>query len=151
MIQRISTALPDLYLADETAWLEAMSTLIERGRYDDLDYHHLGEYLADMARRDRREVESRLAILIAHILKWKHQPDRRSGSWRSTIVVQRQELAGLVERGVLRSHAEKMLETVYRRAVEQAAAETGLPDDQFPAACPFSLEELLSSDLPAEE
>ena len=58
-----------LYEQDETAWLEAMSELIRLGRLDEVDYPNLAEYLAEMARRDRREVESRLTVLIAHALK----------------------------------------------------------------------------------
>src|SRR5205814_7814333 len=98
MIQRAATTLSQLYEVDETAWLEAMADLIQQGRWDDLDQAHLAEYLNDMARRDRREVESRLTTLLAHVLKWVHQPEQRSRSWRATIVEQRQELAGLVGR-----------------------------------------------------
>src|SRR2546423_7111340 len=104
MAQALSPSV--LYEQDETAWLEAMAELIRLGRLDEVDYPNLAEYLADMARRDRREVESRLTTLIAHLLKWAHQPDSRSRSWRGTIIEQRQELEGLVGRGVLRNHAE---------------------------------------------
>ena len=150
MIQRAVTTLAQLYEADETAWLEAMADLIGQGRWGDLDYPHLGEYLGDMARRDRREVESRLATLLAHILKWMHQPESRSRSWRGTIVEQRQELAGLADRGVLRNHAEVVLPHVYAKAVERAAAETGLAVESFPAECPYTLEQLLVLEFPAE-
>jgi hypothetical protein len=139
-----------LYESDETAWLEAMSALIKQGRLDEVDYPNLAEYLADMARRDRREVESRLTVLIAHALKWAHQPEHRSGSWRGTIIEQRQELEGLVSRGVLRNHAEAVLEDVYRKAVERAVAETGLPAETFPQACPRTLDQWLSADLLGE-
>ena len=139
-----------LYERDETAWLEAMSELIRLDRLDEVDYPNLAEYLADMARRDRREVESRLTVLLAHALKWVHQPDCRSGSWRGTIIEQRQELEGLVSRGGLRNHAEAELEDVYRKAVERAAAETGLPPETFPVACPYTLDQLLSADLLAD-
>jgi hypothetical protein len=81
-----------LYEHDETAWLEAMAELIRMGRLDELDYANLAEYLSDMARRDRREVESRLSGLLSHVLKWVHQTDGRSGSWKGTIIEQRQEL-----------------------------------------------------------
>jgi Domain of unknown function DUF29 len=150
MIQRAATDLSQLYEADETAWLEAMADLVRQGRWDDLDYPHLGEYLSDMARRDRREVESRLATLLAHVLKWVHQPEHRSRSWRGTIVEQRQELAGLVARGVLRHHAEAVLADAYAKAVERAAAETGLAVASFPAECPYTLDQLLSPEFPAE-
>jgi len=139
-----------LYEQDETAWLDAMADLIRLGRLDEVDYPNLAEYLADMARRDRREVESRLTVLIAHVLKWAYQPERRSGSWRGSIIKQRQELEALASRGVLRNHAEAVLADAYRKAVERAAAETGLPAETFPVACPYSLDQLLSADLLAE-
>jgi hypothetical protein len=140
----------ELYEVDETAWLEAMADLIDRGAYRDLDYAHLEEYLSDMARRDRREVESRLVVLIAHVLKWVHQPDQRSRSWRATLVEQCQELARLVGRGVLRTHAEAVLSEVYGEAVERAAAEIGLPAAAFPEECPYSLDQLLGFEPTAE-
>ena len=74
-----------MYERDETAWLEAMSALAANGRYAEMDFRNLSEYLADMAKRDRREVFSRLVVLLSHLLKWEHQPERRSGSWRGTI------------------------------------------------------------------
>ncbi len=150
MIQRAATTLSQLYEADETAWLEGMAELIEQGRWDELDYAHLREYLGDMARRDRREVKRRLTTLLAHVLKWLHQPDRRSRSWRATIIEHRQELADLATRGVLRNHAEAVLAEAYAEAVERALAETGLPAGSFPPACPFTLEQLLSPEFPAE-
>src|SRR3954452_12731877 len=123
MVVRALERLTALYERDETAWLEAMAERIRDGRLGELDYENLGEYLADMARRDRREVESRLAVRIAHLLKWEHQPRRRSRSWRATIEVQRQELVRLLESGTLRNHAEAALRRVYADGVRQAAAE----------------------------
>ncbi len=150
MIQRAGTTLSQLYELDETAWLEAMADLIQQGRWGDLDYPHLREYLTDMARRDRREVESRLTTLLAHILKWQHQPEHRSRSWRGTIVEQRQELSRLAEQGVLRNHAEAVLPAAYAGAVERAAAETGLPAGSFPAGCPYTLAQVLAWEFPVE-
>jgi Domain of unknown function DUF29 len=150
MIQRAVENLSQLYESDEAAWLEEMADLIQQGRWGDLDYPHLREYLTDMARRDRREVKSRLTTLLAHVLKWLHQPDQRSRSWRATIVEQRQELSGLAAGGVLRNHAEAILAEAYEEAVERAAAETGLAAESFPAECPYTLEQLLAPEFPAE-
>lgn len=136
-----------LYQTDETAWLETAAELIRRGRLTDVDPICLANYLSDMARRDRRETESRLIVLLTHVLKWFHQPEQRSRSWRATIIEQRQELEGLIGTGVLRTHAEAILPDAYRKAVERAAAETGLAPETFPAHCPYSLEQLLSADL----
>jgi hypothetical protein len=148
MVGRTPDPLAMLYEQDETAWLDVMAELVRAGRYEELDFGHLGEYLRDMARRDRREVDSRLRVLIAHLLKWTHQPERRSRSWRATIIEQRQELTGLLESGTLRNHAQAALPRVYPQAVERAEAETGLPPGTFPADCPWTPEQLEAFELP---
>ena len=147
MVQQTAEALAALYEADETAWLEATADSIRHARFDQIDPSTLAEYLADMARRDRREVMSRLAVLIAHLLKWRYQPDRRTGSWRGTVEVQRQELAELLESGVLRNYAAEVLEKAHTNGVRQAVAETELPDSTFPAECPWGLDAVLSEAL----
>ena len=144
-------SLAALYEQDETAWLDAMAELAREGRSVELDLANLAEYLSDMAKWDRREVESRLVVLLAHLLKWTYQPDRRSRSWRVTVVKQRQELVGLAYRGVLRNHAETALAEAYAKAVERAAAETGIAPGAFPTVCPYTLEELLTVTLPKDE
>ena len=131
-------ALPELYEQDETAWLEQMAALVQKRQFKQIDFVHLAEYLADMARRDRREVQSRLTTLLAHILKWLHQPERRSGGWHATVLHQQSELADMALTGVLRSHAEVVLANSFANAVKQAAAETGLPHNQFPPHCPYA-------------
>ncbi len=148
MVQPTPHALANLYLLDETAWLDATADLIRVGRLDEVDHDSLAEYLTDMAQRDRREVISRLAVLIAHLLKWSHQPGRRSGSWRETIEVQRQELTELLESRVLHNHAVATLAKAYANGVRQATAETGLADSIFPSECPYTLEDVLAESLP---
>jgi len=150
MTVELPEALSELFESDETAWLEAMADLIRQARLDELDYANLGEYLTDMARRDRREVESRLATLLTHVLKWVHQSDHRTRSWRGSIIEQRQELLALVDRGVLRNHAVERLAAAYAKAVERAAAETGFAVASFPSQCPYTLDQLLFADLLSE-
>src|SRR5208337_2527521 len=95
-----------------------------------------------------REVESRLVVLLSHLLKWTYQPDHRSRGWRATVIEQRQELNRLAGRGVLRNHAQEVLGGVYTEAVERTAAETGASRGRFPAKCPYTLDELLTVELP---
>ena len=142
-----------LYERDETRWLDVMSELIRAGRLDEVDYPNLAEYLADMARRDRREVVSRLSVLIAHLLKWQYQPDRRSGSWRATVEVQRQELAGaLLESGVLRHHAgeamgrARVTPTGSGRHGRDGRAGCHLPGEE----CPYTLDDVLAGPIGSE-
>jgi hypothetical protein len=147
MVQRQSQiTLAELYHEDETAWLEEMSRLVAQRRYQDLDIEHLSEFLSDMARRDKREVLSRLTLLLAHLLKWDHQPDQRSQGWKATIAVQRRELADLLESGALRNFADEVLPKAYERAVKQACLETDVPETTFPTECPFTLDTALGNE-----
>jgi hypothetical protein len=139
-----------LFERDETAWLEIMSQLAAEGRYAEMDSVNLSEYLLDMARRDRREVFSRLVTLLVHLLKWEFQPDRRSGSWRGTILEQRSELRKLLESGTLHNHALSVLTEAYADALKRAAAETELPRGTFPVECPWDLGTLLTDEEDAE-
>ena len=121
----------NLYEEDETAWLEETARLTAERRFDELDHEHLSQFLLDMARRDKREVLSRLTTLLLRLLKWEHQPDQRSKSWQATLAVQRQELHDLLESQTLRNHAQEVLAKAYERAVRLAALETGLAVESF--------------------
>jgi hypothetical protein len=145
MIERLKSE-PSLYLEDETAWLEQTAELIAHGRFNEIDCENLSEYLTDMARRDRREVLSRLTVLLVHMLKWDHQPQRRSGGWEATIKLQRAELEDLLESGTLRNHAAEVLAKAYDRARAAASAETGLSESTFSANCPYSLPAILGEE-----
>jgi len=134
MAVRAVERLPLLHDQDETAWLDVMAELARAGRTEELDLPHLADYLSDMARRDRRELESRLVILLNHLFKWTHQPAHRSRSWRSTVVERRQEMNRLAGRGVLRNHGETVLAELDPEAAE----------------CPFPFDQLLTVKLSEE-
>jgi hypothetical protein len=145
----MTTAAPtlaDLYHADEVAWYDAMAELIRLGRHAALDHAHLLDLLTDMGASARNEVDSRLVVLMQHVLKWLHQPDQRSRSWQLTIADQQFELAQRAGAGVLRRHALDRVADLYPQAVKRAGIETGLPASAFPADCPFTLEQLLAFD-----
>jgi hypothetical protein len=141
------TSLELLYEEDETAWLEAMSQLAAEGRYADMDTPHLSEYLSDMAKRDRREVVSRLTVLMSHLLKWNYQPEGRSRSWRCTILDQRLELQEMLDSGTLERHAEAVLAKAYSNARRRASAETEQRIETFPLESPWGLEEWMGDRL----
>ena len=132
-----------LYEQDETAWLEAMSALAAEGRYGEMDFPNLSEYLTDMSKRDRREVYNRLIVLLVHLLKWEHQPDQHSGSWRATVREQRRELRQLLESGTLRNHAAAVLMDAFAEARLQAADESEMDVTVFPTVNPWSLDEIM--------
>jgi len=139
MVQRTPASLATLYERDETAWLEQTAELVRAGRFAECDLLNLAEYLDSMAQRERREVFSRLIVLLTHLLKWEYQPDRRSGSWRGTIREQRRELRGLLESGTLLNQAISVFADAYAEARLQAADETELNLDIFPVQNPWEL------------
>jgi hypothetical protein len=144
MVQRTPEPTLSLYEADETAWLEQTAALVRDRRFDQVDATNLAEYLTDMANRDRREVFSRLVVLLTHLLKWDHQPGRRSSSWQATILEQQREMREIVDSGTLRNHAVAVFARAYENARKEAAAETGLARAAFPEECPWDLEAALA-------
>ncbi len=50
---------------------------------------NLIEEMETMGRSEKRELESRLTILLLHLLKWKYQEVRRGRSWQLSIDEQR--------------------------------------------------------------
>ena len=45
-----------------------------------------------MGRTEKRELVSRLTILLTHLLQWRYQPERRGNSWRRSIANSRDQL-----------------------------------------------------------
>ena len=146
MSQQPTPAPSALFEQDETAWLELTAALIAQGRLGEVDHAHLSEYLTDMARRDRREVLSRLVVLLVHLLKWEHQPEQHTGSWDATILNQRGELRDLLESRTLANYAAEVLAKAYDRAVKQASREMGAEPSALRPSCPWSLEQIVSQE-----
>ena len=130
---------------DFSAWAFQNAELLRQGRLLDCDAANIAEELDSMGRSVRRELASRLRILLMHMLKWHYQPERRGTSWRLTIRNQRTEIRDLLkENPSLSAQLPNELLTNYADARELATDETGLPENTFPDECPFSLEETLN-------
>jgi Domain of unknown function DUF29 len=133
-----------LYERDFYLWLEKQATRLRDGRLDQLDVANLLEEIEDMGRSEKRAVEGNLVVLLTHLLKYRFQPDQRSSSWRGSMVEHRRRLRKLLrESPSLLPIARAMFSECYADSCEQAAAETGLSPDTFPAELPFTLEQVL--------
>lgn len=138
-----------LYETDFCKWTEQQADLCRQGRWSELDLEHLSEELASMGARERRELINRLAILLAHLLKWRYQPQSRGNSWRLTIRLQRLEVADVLRQNPsLRPRVEEFVSDAYPRAILHAAGETGLDERDFPATCPFAMDQILNDYWP---
>jgi len=132
------------YEKDFYAWTIDSAYLLRSGQLQKIDVEHIAEEIESMGKSQKRELVHRLAILIAHLLKWQYQPVRRSRSWELTIKEQRIELSELLEDSPsLKNELERQLTHSYEKALLFAEKETGLAQDTFAATCPFDLKNLL--------
>ncbi len=83
----------DIYDRDFHAWPTEQAALLRAGRWSEADTRHIAEEIETLGRGQRRELVDRLAVLLLHLLKWSHQPERRGKSWRLTVEEQRRQLA----------------------------------------------------------
>lgn len=136
-----------LYEADFYAWTQQTADQLRRGEFSALDMAELVEEVIDMGNRHRDQLESRLTILIAHMLKWDYQPDKRSNSWRATIKLQRNRIQRLLKRmPSLGSALQEVLLEAYEDATALASEETTFPESRFPASLPYTMLEILSKE-----
>ena len=132
------------YDDDVVAWSAEQARLLREGRFELLDIAHLAEEIEDVGKSEQRELANRMALLLAHLLKWQRQSDRRGASWQVTIRNQRRGIARRLEETPSlhpRLASSGWWNAVWEDAVAQAAEETGLAD--FPEACPWSPQQVL--------
>jgi hypothetical protein len=122
--------------------------LLRAGRLSEADIAHIAEEIESLGKTEKRELVSRLRVLLLHLLKWQFQPSYRSASWRTSILNTRDELAvHLQDNPSLKSQIGDAMDVAYRRAVLDAVAETSLPKAGFPAAAPWSFEQVMDEDF----
>ena len=134
------------YQADFYAWTQQQAELLRNKKIEQIDWCNLAEEIEDMGRSEKRQLESRLEVLIMHLLKWQFQPNLRSRSWQLTIKEQRLRIEKLlVENPSLKSKLTDTREKIYPLAVISAEKETGL--SSFPETCPYDLTEILAPEF----
>jgi hypothetical protein len=137
-----------LYDLDFYAWAYKQAALLREGRFGEIDVDNIAEEIESMGRSQKSELVNRLAVLLAHLLKWRYQPSHRGNSWRLTIEEQRRGLADhLADNPSLNSQIDSALQRAYRLARLQAARETGLGRDAFPDGCPFAFDQMAADDF----
>jgi hypothetical protein len=137
------------YEQDFYVWIQHNIALLKQGKLNEIDIEILIDELEGMAKRDKRELTSRLMILIAHLLKWQFQPNKqKSGSWQSSIDEQRIQITEQLEESPsLKNTLHEGIGRAYPKAVTLAAKETGLSLEIFPKECPYRIEQLLDDDF----
>ena len=139
---------PDLYTSDFYRWTMVTAAALRRNQVDAVDFQIVAEELEDLGRTEQRELRHRLKQLMLHILKWIHQPARRSVSWRASVSAQRKEIQRLLQDNPsLRRQVKALMADAYGVALDLAVSQTKLPYDTFPAECPFTVDDVMSKDM----
>jgi hypothetical protein len=142
-----------LYEHDVVAWSREQARLLRAGRLSELDTEHIAEEIEDVGKSEQRELASRMAVLLAHLIKWRFQPERPSKSWQVTIRTQRNSLERRLRRTP--SLGTSLRDPDWRAdawddALDSATRDTGIED--LPPQCPWSAEQVLDHAwLPREE
>ena len=131
------------YQKDFYSWTGEQAELLRAGRFNELDVFNLVEEIETMGRSERRELQSRLTVLLVHLLKWQYQPARRGRSWTLTIKGQRINLEDVInDNPGLKSQLLVLLNNAYRLAIVEAAKQAMLEESIFPVKCPWTLDQI---------
>lgn len=144
--------LANLYETDALIWTDTQIALLRAGKFDQLDVEHIISELGYQVRKDKNEVASRLRGLMAHLLKYQFQPQRRSKSWLSTIHHHRQGILDVLKQmPSLRPQIDEYVAHNYPKAVRAAALDTHMPASTFPQDNPYTTEQLLDENFFPDE
>jgi hypothetical protein len=129
------------YKADIIAWANEQAALLRSGKLTAIDIDHIAEEIEDVGKSEQRELSSRMAVLLSHLLKWQFQPSHRTPSWKRTIKEQR---CGIERRIKKTPSLKSSLDDAdwwadaWGDAVSDAAVETELNSAIFPETCPWT-------------
>ena len=123
------------YEIDFANWLFDQADRLKRKDLENLNIEYLAEELEGLGRSQKRALRSHMRIRLAHMLKWDHQPEKRSRSWYSSL---RNSLSGMEDQIALSPSLgtdeiliQSMID-VFPRARREARLETGLPSSAGP-------------------
>jgi len=144
----MSTTTAQLYETDFYGWLQHQADMLRAGNFASLDRDNLIEEIDSMGKSHQRALESRLEILLMHLLKWQFQPKLAGPSWRATIRVQRDRIDKLLrENPSLKNRLPGAFAEAYRFASGMAETETGIDQSTFPVHCPWTFEQAMHPDF----
>ena len=138
----------NLYEHDFYAWANTQAALLRARKLEAADIENIAEEIASMGRSEKRELVSRLTVLLLHLLKWQYQPERRGSSWEASIIVHRRDLqVHLDDNPSLKSKLGESIAYAYSNAAITAVGETGLPKSTFPTTCPWTFGQIMDQDF----
>lgn len=136
------------YEKDFYGWAMENASLLKQGRFNEVDVENIVEEMESMGRSEKSQLTNRLAILIAHLLKWQFQPDFRGRSWHGTIKEQRKRAKILLkENPSLKNKLAEVFLDAYELSVDIVEKETSIDLKLLPSECPYSFEDCLDDNF----
>jgi hypothetical protein len=136
------------YAHDFYTWTLEQARLVREGHWTAIDRENVAEEIESLGREQFDKLESALRVLLMHMLKWDHQPERRGRSWQLSIKAQRVRVERLLQTSPgLKPRLPEAVTHGYRLARIEAAQETGLEEEKFPHQCPYAWNDIVGRDF----
>jgi hypothetical protein len=136
------------YEQDFYTWSLEQARLVRDGSWAAIDRENVAEEIESLGREQFAKLESALRVLLMHMLKWDHQPERRTRSWALSIKAQRIAVRRVMDGNPgLAPRVPEAIRFGYEAARVEAARETDLDEHIFPERCPYSWEDIVGRDF----
>ncbi|WP_414545962.1 DUF29 domain-containing protein [Nostoc sp. CCY0012] len=136
-----------LYEQDFYLWIQTTVKLLKERNLEQLDIDNLLEEIDSIGRSEKKELETRLIVLIENLLKlqfWILDKDDNARSWRTNVVEQRRQILYiLADRPSLKSILNHIFIDCYTDGRKDTIRKYQLSSELFPEQPPFSLEQVL--------
>ncbi|MDB9451025.1 DUF29 domain-containing protein [Dolichospermum circinale] len=140
-----------LYEQDFYLWIQTTLAILKERKLEQLDIENLIEEIDSMGRSEKKELKTRLVVLIEHLLKlqyWTEEKDYNARVWRNTVVEQRRQIAyTLADSPSLKGILNDVFLDCYTDARNDTINKYQLPSTLFPEQPSFSLIQVLNADF----
>lgn len=140
-----------LYDQDFYLWIQTTIQHLQERNLEQLDIENLIEEIDSMGRSEKKELKTRLVVLIEHLLKlqyWIEEKDDNARGWRNTVVEQRRQITyTLADSPSLKTILNDVFLPCYQDAKKDTINKYQLPSNLFPEEPPFSLAQVLNADF----
>ena len=138
-----------LYERDFYQWVQQTAAALKAKAFNQVDWNNVIEEIESMGRSERRELNSRLIVLLEHLLKlhyWASERAFNERGWRNTVIEQRRQIQLLLEDSPsLRALLDDLYSDAYRQAREDLILKAQFPEATIPREQPYTLADALTS------
>ena len=151
------TKVSQLYDRDFALWAKEQAAALRAAKDSNLplDWENLAEEIESLGRSDKRELASRIAVIIEHFVKLGYSPARDPrNDWQDTVLRERAEIELLLDDSPsLKREVPALIKKLMRRGVEAATRDLrkrGELSRPLPEVVDYTPEQILGDWVPPE-